>query len=106
MAVHKNHQISGVIEIMVVIKELRCTDVFDVVTGVDLDAVELVILDAVTLGMSSVLLLFIKLNKLLPLHCDFASTKVLCAFPVVREIKAEHSNLFFFMLMVFLQRST
>ena len=76
MAVHKNHQISGVKELMLVIKEPRCTDLFDAVTGVDLDAVELVMLDAVTLGMSSVLLLFIKLNELLLLHCDFASTKV------------------------------
>ena len=72
------------------VKGSKFSDLFDAVIGVDLDVVEIVVLvDAVTFGLSSKLLLSIKLNKTLPSLCDFVRTKVLHFFPFVQKTRAE-----------------
>ena len=63
MAVCKHHQISDVRELVLVIMESRFTDLFDAITGSHVDIVKSVEnVDAIPLGMSSGLLLLIKLN--------------------------------------------
>ena len=66
MAVCKHRQISDFKELMLIIKESRFTYLFDAVTGVDLEGVELKVL----------ILLLIKISKPLPSHCYFAGTQV------------------------------
>ena len=57
------HQISDVIEPALVIIEFRSTDLFDAISGLDVDMVELArLVDSVTLEVSPSLLLLMKLN--------------------------------------------